>query len=139
MNRPDSTLSTRVHSFGCRAMLHCGSALYFETVSLAPQPTDEVPCVRHGYCRVLSVEPLSGSRARTQPQRAPLRSHAELVAHLRTAEAFTLAELRRARFSLRMISEAARRRLLMIEEDAETVIIRPLPAARTDRFAEGRS
>jgi hypothetical protein len=117
----------RLRSHGCRATLHCGAALYFETVSLAPDPAEVVPCLRHGYCTVRSVELLAGSqRSRPRQQRAPRRSPAELVAHLGTAEAFTLAELRRARFSLRMITEAARDRLLRIEEDAETVIIRPL-------------
>ena len=62
MNSSDSTGFGRIRSFGCRAMLHCGSALYFETVNLAPEPTDDVPCMRHGFCRVLSVEPLTGYR-----------------------------------------------------------------------------
>lgn len=118
----------RFHSRGCRATLNCGSALYFETMSLGPDPAEVVPCVRHGYCKVRSVEPLTDSppAARRRQRRAPRRSPAELMAHLGTAEAFTLAELRRARFSLRMITDAARDRLLRIEEDAETVIIRPL-------------
>jgi hypothetical protein len=122
----------RLRPQGRRARLHCGTSLYFETVNLAPDPAEVVPCLRHGYCKVLSVEPLTNPpQPRRRQKRAPRRSPAELVAHLGTAQAFTLAELRRARFSLRMITDAARDGFLRIEEDAETVIVRPLlpPAA----------
>lgn len=129
----------RPRSGGARATLQCGSALYFETASLAPGPDDLVPCVRHGYCTVHVVESLAATPPPPPPQRsrprAPRRSHAELVAHLDTADAFTLSELRRARFSLRMITEAARERLLCIDEDAETVIVRPLRGLDADGAA----
>ncbi len=142
MTASDPVVAGRFRSSGCRATLSCGATLYFETVSLAPDPSDVVPCMRHGYCAVRSVEPLTGSRpARSNRRRSPRRSHDELVAHLGTADAFTLSELRRARFSLRMITDAARDRLVRIENDAETVIVRPLlsaaPVQRSDGAASG--
>ena len=137
MTAVDRAVIARFGSQGRRATLQCGSTLYFETVSLAPDPADVVPCMRHGYCTVRSVEAVADS-ARPR-RRAPRRSRAELVAHLRTADRFTLGELRRARFSLRMITEAAREELLFIDDDAENVIIHSLLATSADQRLEACS
>jgi len=145
----DSTfVATRFRSGGCRATLRCGVSLYFETVNLAPVVAELVPCLRHGYCEVRRVVALTDARpvgetrpGETRPgeRRSPRRSSSELVAHLSLADEFTLAELRRARFSLRLITQAAREGLVHLEEHADTVIVRSLGPARADGHPEATS
>jgi hypothetical protein len=112
-------------------------------VNLAPVVAELVPCLRHGYCEVRRVDALTDSRpegeTRSGGRRSPRRSSSELVAHLSLADEFTLAELRKARFSLRLITQAAREGLVHLEEHDDEVIVRPLRPARADGHPEATS
>jgi hypothetical protein len=88
-------------------VLACGATVYFGQRSPAPGIGDLVPCERHTSCTVVATAAPTSSSQR--PARAPRRTRAELVRHLESRQApATVGELRRLRFTLRLIAEAAR-------------------------------
>jgi hypothetical protein len=130
-----------------RVVLRCGSALYFASANFAPRSGEVIPCVRHGYCGVAEVENSMQeddcAPASPGKRRAPRRTVAELIDHLCEADAFTLQQLRSERFTLRILSDAARAGLISIDTEGSEVLVRPLLKADpadvpATRIAHGR-
>lgn len=84
--------------------LQCGQRLTFATRSAAPRAGDAVPCSRHGWCRAVSVaERVRRADARRTRRRRP-RTEDELLKYLRVHGRVTVGELRRNRFTLRLVA-----------------------------------
>lgn len=86
--------------------LECRATLYFEAETFVPALGEFTPCVRHGYCSVTATGPHwpddpVGARSRARP-----RTRDQLVAYLKVNSPATLTELRRKRFTLRLVEDA---------------------------------
>lgn len=105
------------------AVLICGHILYYQTASILPRVGEDVPCVRHGYCSVVAT-PLSRENASAvQPARNPPRTCDQLMAFLHDKSSATLSELRRARFTLRLVEDARREGSVVVDADTERVSV----------------
>jgi hypothetical protein len=98
------------------AVLTCGSVLYYDYCTFVPRIGERVPCLRHDFCRVEAA----GARAsapdrQARRPRAHPRTTAELLCFLEGRPASTVAELRRHRFTLRLVSLAAADGLVLVE------------------------
>lgn len=114
-----------------RVVLRCGSAVYFPNANLAPRAGEVMPCLRHGYCGVEEVEPTSPATLPTR-RRAPRRTAAELLAHVRVMGTCTLANLRSERFTLRLVNDAVREGSITIDVDRDDLLVHPFTAADAD-------
>ncbi|WP_165629031.1 hypothetical protein [Klenkia taihuensis] len=88
-------------------------------MSCLPGPGELVPCVRHGYCRTVSVARGRGSGPRRP--RPPRRTEAELVQWLVERPATTIGVLRRHRFTLRLVVTAERSGRVEVDPDTGRV------------------
>jgi hypothetical protein len=117
-------------------VLACGAVNQYEADSLAPDTGETVPCIRHGYCRVIEVHRLGRAADRYRlggamagDGRRPRRSVDDLLAHLTAAQSASFASLRRQGFTLRLITMAARGGQVRIDDARRRVDI-----ARTDNL-----
>lgn len=107
------------------ATLRCGMVLAYEAVSFVPARGDSVPCRRHGFCTVERHDRAETPRGHHQRfPRARARAQEELQEWLRGRIVTTISELRRHRFTLRMIAAAERDGLLTVDEETGTVAVR---------------
>src|SRR4051812_22954076 len=95
--------------------LSCGAVLHYRSRAHVPEVGEHVPCLRHVHCSVTS------SRAALPPtekrrRRAPRRTRTELVQHLGRQGATTIADLRRLRFTMRLIVDTARAGLVSVSD-----------------------
>jgi hypothetical protein len=106
------------------AVLGCGSILTYETRSFLPTKGEWVPCRRHGYCAVIRRcrAQLKRSGLRDVTRARPREQH-ELLNWLKGRPGTTIAALRRERFTLRLIFEAERDGLIVVDSLAETVAL----------------
>src|SRR3954447_2026328 len=89
------------------ARLGCGTLLVYEVASWVPGVGENVPCPRHGYCRVTARERAGGGRS-GRSGGPPRRTIDELVDFLCPRPVTTVAILRRNRFTLRVVAAAHR-------------------------------
>jgi hypothetical protein len=115
-----------------RAVLACGDVLHYGSRTFLPQVGDSVPCRRHGFCVVVVVPRAASSEIELQPRRARRRTLADLLLYLTGQPIATVAELRRHRFTLRLLADAAREGLLVTEGFAPDAVVR---LAAVDRAA----
>lgn len=114
------------------AHLRCGVVLTFRAPSFVPGAGQAVPCPRHGYCVVDTTGRTPVPARRTYVRATAPRSPAELLEWLRDHPRTTIHALRRHRFTLRLVTAAAREGLVEVDLDAGTVSARspggrPLP------------
>lgn len=105
------------------ATLGCGSILVYESPSFVPSTGETVPCRSHGYCLV--VRRGRDRAARSSPRhvsRARPRQREELVNYLESCPVTSVPNLRRERFTLRLIADAERDGLLTVDETTGTVV-----------------
>lgn len=104
------------------AELRCGSRLFYEWAHLVPAAGELVPCHAHGYCAVtLNVNVPRTVRPRARAKR---RTSDELLEYIGRHDIVRLAELRRRRFSLRLVAIAEKAGAL--EVDWELGVVRTL-------------
>jgi hypothetical protein len=107
------------------AQLRCGTKLHYEWASLLPELGETVPCRHHGFCAVVSVfeasarAPLRPSRRRPAPP-----STDDLISYLRSRRRAWFSELRRHRFTLRVICAAHAHGVVEIDWNAGCVDLR---------------
>ena len=104
------------------ANLRCGTILSFEARSFLPVVGDLIPCRSHGYCAVERTGGTGGSL----PRAAPRQQH-ELLEWLQDRPVTTVHALRRQRFTLRMVADAARAGLVDMDLRTGRVAVRPGP------------
>src|SRR4051794_8163626 len=105
--------------------LSCGVILHYRSRAHVPGLGEQVPCLRHVQCSVISP----GRRAalpdsKRRRQRTPRRTCTELARHLDSRQAATIAELRRLRFTMRLIVDAARDGLVSVTNLENDGIVR---------------
>jgi hypothetical protein len=106
------------------AVLGCGSILTYEARSFLPTTGERVPCRSHGYCAVIRrcQAQLKRSGLRDVTRARPREQH-ELADWLEGRPGTTIAALRRERFTLRLICEAERDGLVVVDALTETVAL----------------
>lgn len=97
------------------AELACGSVLHFAHVGLLPRRNELVPCLRHQFCAVVAVS-TGERRGRSTDRTAP--TSRDLRDYLRGRGAVGFAELRHHRFTLRIVSRAAKSGLVIVDWEA---------------------
>jgi hypothetical protein len=112
------------------ATLRCGTVLQYEAPDLVPDIDDLVPCRRHGYCVVGGTGRSAGSggAARRLGRRAAPRARGELLEWLGRSPVTTVHVLRRQRFTLRLIAQAARDGDLDVDLTTGRVSLRRAPS-----------
>lgn len=113
-----------------RAILTCGNTLYYDCAAFLPRVGERVPCVRHEFCRVETTRTGAEESSAARPVRAARRTVTELVQFVAARPESTVAELRRHRFTLRLIAAAVEDGLLHVESRDRDATVRP---------AEGRN
>ena len=96
-----------------RAELRCGRTLFYEWAHFVPAVGESVPCDAHGYCAVaLSITSPRPAEAST---RSKPRTPDELLEYMDQHEVARLGDLRRRRFSLRLVAIAERSGALEVD------------------------
>ncbi|SDZ01752.1 hypothetical protein SAMN05660209_04381 [Geodermatophilus africanus] len=103
------------------ATLECGVVLAYEARNFLPASGERVPCRLHGYCAVDEVGSCPAVVTGRALPRAPRRTQRELVEWLRERPVTTVHALRRERFTLRMLTAAAREGLVTVDLEAGRV------------------
>lgn len=106
-----------------RVELTCGRECLFSSVATAPSVGDLVPCLEHGYCRVVLSGPIKASKPNSSLRR-PRRTVEDLLTHLAQNRTQSLQQMRRAGFTLRVVSMAAQSGQVQILDDGEHVEVR---------------
>ena len=104
--------------------LACGSALYYEAATFVPEIDELVPCVRHGYCAVVAARAHRRGGATNGSRRAPRRTQEQFLAYLQRNPAPTLSQLRRERFTLRIVQDSVRSGAVVVDDDSDGMRVR---------------
>jgi hypothetical protein len=116
------------------AKLQCGYVLTYEASTFVPDVGEVVPCRRHGFCRVTSREGGDGRGMGTGVRNVHPRSQSELMAFLRQRPVTTVHALRRARFSLRLVTAAQKNGLVAVDLlSGQVLLCSPARGATTDQ------
>jgi len=98
-----------------RAVLACGNTLYYDSSSFVPSTGERVPCLRHQFCRVVTTRVGADEQPDVRRPRAQRRTSAELLLFLQEQSDVTVAELRRHRYTLRLIATATAAGLVHVD------------------------
>lgn len=107
------TVPTHRNSRTYEATLCCGYRLTYEAWTFVPDVGEIVPCRRHGFCAVTSRD--HGNAVSTAARRVRRRSQCELMTFLSHRPIATVHQLRRQRFSLRVVAAAEKAGLVDLD------------------------
>ena len=99
-------------------VLDCGEQRRYRHTAV-PGAGEDVPCVRHGYCRV--AQQLRDSPTTRLRSRRPRRTECELAALVAVHRQMSLHRLRVDGFTLRLVAAAAADGILCVDLDAGLV------------------